>query len=48
MNELIEKLVKEAGVTPEQAQKTIEVLAQHVKDKYPMLAGAVNNIFKKK
>ncbi|MGC8749739.1 MULTISPECIES: hypothetical protein [Hydrotalea] len=47
MNELIERLVKEAGLTPEQAQKAIETIAGYVKEKFPMLGGAVNNIFKK-
>ncbi|GHT82769.1 hypothetical protein FACS1894125_5720 [Actinomycetota bacterium] len=47
MNELIERLVAEAGLTPEQAQKAIETIAGYVKEKFPMLGGAVNNIFKK-
>ncbi|WP_298296401.1 hypothetical protein [Hydrotalea sp.] len=47
MNELIERLVTEAGLTPEQAQKAIETIAGYVKEKFPMLGGAVNNIFKK-
>ena len=48
MDELIARIVKEAGITPEQAQKTVETIAVYVKEKYPMLGGAVNNIFKKK
>ncbi|WP_167517059.1 hypothetical protein [Hydrotalea flava] len=47
MNELIERLVAEAGLTPEQAQKAIETIAGYVKEKFPMLGSAVNNIFKK-
>jgi len=47
MNELIERLKNEAGLSSEQATKVIEVIATFVKEKYPMLAGAVNNIFKK-
>ncbi len=46
MNELIEKLVKEANITPEQASKTIESLSNYIKEKFPMLAGAVDNLFK--
>jgi hypothetical protein len=46
MNELIEKLQKEANLTPEQAQKAIETIANFVKEKFPMLGGAVDNIFK--
>ena len=45
MNELIEKLVKEAGITPEQAAKAIEALSGYVKEKFPMLGGAVDNLF---
>jgi nucleoid DNA-binding protein len=45
MNELIEKLQKEAGLTPEQAAKAIEAIANFVKEKFPMLGGAVDNIF---
>ena len=46
MNELIERLVKEANITPEQAVKAIEALSGYVKEKFPMLGGAVNQIFK--
>ena len=44
MNELIERLVKEAGITPEQATKAIEALSGYVKEKFPMLGGAVDNL----
>ena len=47
MNELIDRLKKEVGLTPEQATKVIEIIAAFVKEKFPMLSGAVNNIFKK-
>ena len=45
MNELVERLVKEAGLTPEQATKAVETIAGFVKEKFPMLGGAVDNIF---
>jgi len=45
MNELIERLCKEAGITPEQAQKAVAAIAGFVKEKFPMLGGAVDNIF---
>ena len=32
MQELIDRLVKEAGVTPEQAKQSIETIAAFVKD----------------
>jgi hypothetical protein len=46
MNELIERLIAEAGLTPDQAKKAIEAIVSFVKDKFPMLGGAVDNIFK--
>ena len=45
MNELVERLTSEAGITPEQAQKAIESIANFVKEKFPMLGGAVDQIF---
>jgi hypothetical protein len=46
MNELIEKLMSHAGITAEQAQKSLEAIKDFVKEKFPMLGGAVDNIFK--
>ena len=45
MNELIERLTSEANITPEQAKKAIESIANFVKEKFPMLGGAVDQIF---
>lgn len=45
MQELINKLIKEAGITPEQATKAIQSIAGFVKEKFPMLGGAVDQIF---
>lgn len=45
MNELIERVTKEAGITPEQAQKSIEAIANFVKEKFPMMGGAVDQLF---
>jgi hypothetical protein len=45
MNELIEKIASQAGITPEQALKTLDVIKDFVKEKFPMLGGAVDNIF---
>ena len=45
MNELIERLTTEANITPEQAKKAIESIANFVKEKFPMLGGAVDQIF---
>ena len=45
MQELIDKLKAEAGITEEQAKKAIETVKQFVVEKFPMLEGAVNNVF---
>ena len=45
MNELVQRLIDNAGLTPEQAKKAIETIAGFVKEKFPMLGGAVDNIF---
>jgi nucleoid DNA-binding protein len=45
MNELIEKMTADAGITPEQAQKALESVADYVKEKFPMIGGAVDQMF---
>jgi uncharacterized protein YwgA len=45
MNELIEKLKSEAGLTDEQAKKALETIKVYVVEKFPMLEGAVENLF---
>ena len=54
MQELIEKLKAEAGLTDEQAKKAITTIKNFVVEikrvygvyeKFPMLEGAVNNVF---
>jgi len=45
MKELIEKLKSEAGLTEEQAKKAVDTIKQYVVEKFPMLEGAVNNVF---
>ncbi|HSC54333.1 MAG TPA: hypothetical protein VLC98_11950 [Phnomibacter sp.] len=44
MTELINKLIAEAGLSQEQAAKTIEVIKGFVSEKFPMLSGAVENV----
>jgi polyhydroxyalkanoate synthesis regulator phasin len=44
MQELIDRLVADAGITAEQAQKSVEVIKNFVKEKFPMLGGAVDNM----
>jgi hypothetical protein len=45
MDELLERLTKEADLTPEQAQKALETIANFVKEKFPMIGGAVDQMF---
>jgi hypothetical protein len=45
MNELLEKLIAEAHLTDEQAQKAIDMIKAYVIEKFPMLEGAVNKLF---
>jgi nucleoid DNA-binding protein len=45
MQELIDKLKAEAGLTDEQAKKAVETVKSFVVEKFPMLEGAVSNIF---
>jgi hypothetical protein len=45
MNELIERLVNNVNMTPEQAAKAVETISEFVKEKFPMLGGAVDNLF---
>jgi hypothetical protein len=46
VTELVDKLKSEVGLNDEQAQKVIETIKDFVIEKYPMLSGAVNNVFK--
>ena len=46
VTELIDKLKSEVNLTDEQAQKVMETIKNFVVEKYPMLSGAVNNLFK--
>lgn len=45
MQELIEKLKAEAGLTDEQAKKALETVKNFVVEKFPMLEGAVGSLF---
>lgn len=45
MQELIEKLKTEAGLTDEQAKQAIVTIKNYVVEKFPMLEGAVGNLF---
>jgi hypothetical protein len=45
MQELIDKLKQEAGLTDDQAKKAIATIKSFVIEKFPMLEGAVNKVF---
>lgn len=46
VSELMEKLKAEAGLNDQQAAQVIESIKNFVVEKYPMLSGAVNGLFK--
>ena len=45
MQELLTRLTEKAGITPDQASKALETIKDFVKEKFPMMAGAVDNLF---
>jgi hypothetical protein len=45
VNELVDRLKQQANLSDEQAQKVLSILKDFVIEKYPMLQGAVGNIF---
>ena len=45
MQELINRLKENAGINDEQAVKALETIKDFVKEKFPMLGGAVDNMF---
>ena len=46
VNELVDRLKQHAGLNDEQANQVIQTIKDFVVEKYPMLQGAVSNIFK--
>lgn len=45
MQELVDRLKTEAGLTDEQAAKALETIKNFVVEKFPMLEGAVGSMF---
>lgn len=45
MQELINRLTEKAGISSEQAQTAIHTIKDFIKEKFPMMAGAVDNFF---
>jgi hypothetical protein len=48
VNELVDRLKNQVGLSDEQAGKVVDTIKNFVVEKYPMLQGAVSNIFGKK
>lgn len=44
MQELITRLTQQAGISTEQANKVLDTVKDFVKEKFPMMAGAVDNL----
>jgi len=47
MEELIERLKNQAGLSTEQALQSIEVVKSFTKEKFPMFADAIDKLFDK-
>jgi len=47
MQEFINHLIEKTGISSEQAEKVIHAVTDYVKEKFPMMAGAVDNLFTK-
>ena len=45
MHELITRLSENAGINTDQAHNALETIKDYVKEKFPMMAGAVDNLF---
>ena len=45
MEELINKMMSNADINAEQAGKVLETVKDFVKEKFPMMAGAVDKLF---
>jgi hypothetical protein len=45
MQELINRLIEKTGISADQATKSIDTIKEFVKEKFPMLGGAVDNMF---
>ena len=45
VNELVNRLKSQVGLSDDQASKVVDTIKNFVVEKYPMLQGAVTNIF---
>lgn len=47
MKELIDRLTSEVGLTEEQAIKSVTMMKDFAKEKFPLLSGAIEKVFSK-
>jgi hypothetical protein len=47
MQELIDRLKNQVGLTDEQASQSITVIKDYAKEKFPLFAGAIEQMFSK-
>jgi hypothetical protein len=47
MKELIDQLMKEAGITEKQALESIRIIKEFAKRKFPVFGGAIDKLFDK-
>lgn len=47
MKELIDRLISEVGLTEEQAIKSVTMMKDFAKEKFPLLSGAIEKVFNK-
>ena len=45
MQDLVNKIMDNAGISQEQSMKALETIKEYVKEKFPMMAGAVDKLF---
>ena len=45
MEELVRMIREKAGISEEQALQAVEAVKEYVKEKFPMLGGAVDKLF---
>ena len=44
VNELIQRIALQSGISPEQAFDALNAVSQFVKEKYPLLSGTVDSL----
>lgn len=47
MQELIQRLMQQAGLTEAQAVRAIEIVKDYAKQKFPVFSGAIDRLFEK-